>query len=164
MTNDLHRAWFAHATPEPPPDGLETIRHVLIAMEGGLPLDPKSAKHLTAAFRSYLYEGKTDLSANLGLRPRQGGRYEAPLRLERMDRRDTLIKQALQRLGGNKPTGRRMLAELLGADDLVLPSCFSFAEPVMALRHEAGGRLEISERQIARIASDQPAYRKKLRT
>ena len=57
-----------------------------------------------------------------------------------------------------------MLAELLGADDLVLPSCFSFAEPVMQARREAGGRLEISERQIARIVSDQTAYRQKRRT
>lgn len=164
MANDLHRAWFAQATPEPPPDGLTTLRHALVAMEAGLPLDAKTAKHLTAAFRGYLHDGKSDLTANLGLRPRQGGKCETPLRLERMNRRDTLIKQALQRLGGNKPHGRRMLAELLGADDLVLPSCFSFTEPVMALRDEAGGRLEISERQIARIASDKPAYRKKCRT
>lgn len=164
MTNDLHRAWFAQATPDSPPDGLTTLRHALIAMEAGLPLDEKTARHLMAAFRGFLHEGKNDLTANLGLRPRKGGKCEAPLRLERMSRRDTLIKQALQRLGGNKSQGRRMLAELLGADDLVLPACFSFAEPVMALRREAGGRLEISERQIARIATDQPAYRKKCRT
>ena len=164
MTNDLHRAWFAQATPEPPPDGLTTLRHALIAMEAGLPLDEKTAKHLTAAFRGYLHEGKSDLTANLGLRPRKGGKCEAPLRLERMSRRDTLIKQALQRLGGNKPHARSMLAELLGADDLALPSCFAFAEPVMALRTGAGGRLEISDRQIARIVTDQPAYRKKCRT
>lgn len=164
MTNDLHRAWFAHAAPEPPPDGLKTLRLALIAMEAGLPLDEETARHLTAAFRAYLHEGKSDLTANLGLRPRKGGKCEAPLRLERMTRRDTLIKQALSRLGGNKPESRRMLAELLGADDLVLPSCFAFAEPVMQARQEAGGRLEISERQIARIVSDQTAYRHKRRT
>ena len=159
--NALHQAWFPAQAQTSPPDGLTTLRQALIAMEGGLPLDAGTAAHLRAAFRGFLYEGKSDLTANLGLRPGKGRKCEAPLRLERMTRRDTLIKQALQRLGGNKPESRRMLAELLGADDLVLPSCFSFAEPVMQARREAGGRLEISERQIARIVSDQTAYRQK---
>ena len=162
--NALHQAWFPAQAQTSPPDGLTTLRQALIAMEGGLPLDAGTAAHLRAAFRAFLYEGKSDLTANLGLRPGKGRKCEAPLRLERMTRRDTLIKQALQRLGGNKPESRRMLAELLGADDLVLPSCFSFAEPVMQARREAGGRLEISERQIARIVSDQTAYRQKRRT
>lgn len=159
--NALHQAWFPAQAQTPPPDGLTTLRQALIAMEGGLPLDAGTAAHLRAAFRAFLYEGKSDLTANLGLRPGKGRKCEAPLRLERMTRRDTLIKQALQRLGGNRPESRRMLAELLGADDLVLPSCFAFSEPVMQARQEAGGRLEISERQIARIVSDQTAYRQK---
>ena len=162
--NALHHAWFPAQAQTPPPDGLTTLRQALIAMEGGLPLDAGTAAHLRAAFRAFLYEGKSDLTANLGLRPGKGRKCEAPLRLERMTRRDTLIKQALQRLGGNRPESRRMLAELLGADDLVLPSCFAFSEPVMQARQEAGGRLEISERQIARIVSDQTAYRQKRRT
>lgn len=162
--NALHQAWFPAQAQTSPPDGLTTLRQALIAMEGGLPLDTGTAAHLRAAFRGFLYEGKSDLTANLGLRPGKGRKCEAPLRLERMTQRDALIKQALQRLGGNKPESRRMLAELLGADDLVLPSCFSFAEPVMQARREAGGRLEISERQIARIVSDQTAYRQKRRT
>ena len=162
--NALHQAWFPAQAQTSPPDGLTTLRQALIAMEGGLPLDAGTAAHLRAAFRGFLYEGKSDLTANLGLRPGKGRKCEAPLRLERMTRRDTLIKQALQRLGGNKPESRRMLAELLGADDLVLPSCFAFSEPVMQARQEAGGRLEISERQIARIVSDQTAYRQKRRT
>ena len=162
--NALHQAWFPAQAQTPPPDGLNTLRQALIAMEGGLPLDTGTAAHLRAAFRAFLYEGKSDLTANLGLRPGKGRKCEAPLRLERMTRRDTLIKQALQRLGGNRPESRRMLAELLGADDLVLPSCFAFSEPVMQARQEAGGRLEISERQIARIVSDQTAYRQKRRT
>ena len=162
--NALHQAWFPAQAQTSPPDGLTTLRQALIAMEGGLPLDAGTAAHLRAAFRGFLYEGKSDLTANLGLRPGKGRKCEAPLRLERMTRRDTLIKQALQRLGGNRPESRRMLAELLGADDLVLPSCFAFSEPVMQARQEAGGRLEISERQIARIVSDQTAYRQKRRT
>ena len=162
--NALHQAWFPAQAQTSPPDGLTTLRQALIAMEGGLPLDAGTAAHLRAAFRGVLYEGKSVLTANLGLRPGKGRKCEAPLRLERMTQRDALIKQALQRLGGNKPESRRMLAELLGADDLVLPSCFSFAEPVMQARREAGGRLEISERQIARIVSDQTAYRQKRRT
>ena len=162
--NALHQAWFPAQAQSSPPEGLTTLRQALIAMEGGLPLDAGTAAHLRAAFRAFLYEGKSDLTANLGLRPGKGRKCEAPLRLERMTQRDALIKQALQRLGGNKPESRRMLAELLGADDLVLPSCFAFSEPVMQARQEAGGRLEISERQIARIVSDQTAYRQKRRT
>ena len=161
----LHRAWFPQAVADSsPPDGLTTLRQALIAIEGGLPLDSGTAAHLAGAFRAFLYEGKSDLTSNLGLRPGKGRKCEAPLRLERMNQRDALIKQALQLLGGNKPENRRMLAELLGADDLALPSCFAFASPVMQARQEAGGRLEISERQIARIVSDQTAYRKKCGT
>ena len=162
--NALHQAWFPAQAQTSPPDGLTTLRQALIAMEGGLPLDAGTAAHLRAAFRGFLYEGKSDLTANLGLRPGKGRKCEAPLRLERMTRRDTLIKQALRGLGGNKPENRRMLAALLGADELALPNCFAFAEPVMLARQEAGGKLEISERQIARIVSDQTAYRQKCRT
>lgn len=160
----LRMAWFPVPADTQPQDGLTTLRQALIAMEGGLPLDADTAAHLTAAFRAFLYEGKSDITANLGLRPGKGRKCEAPLRLERMTRRDMFIKQALQLLGGNKPENRRMLAELLGADVLELPSCFGFAEPVMQARQQAGGRLEISERQIARIVSDQTAYRQRQRT
>jgi hypothetical protein len=159
MTNDLHRAWFPQARADVLPlDGLATLRHALIAMEAGLPLDASAARHLTAAFRAFLYEGKGDLTANLGLRSRRGRKCEAPLRLERMNRRDALIKQTLQQMGGNTPSNRAFLASLLGADDLALPSCIDFADAVHALRSDAGGRLDISERQLLRIAKGDLAY------
>lgn len=164
-SNELHRAWFsqprAEATQQ---DGLTTIRHALIAMEGGLPLDVRTAAHLIAAFRAFLYEGRSDLTLNLGLRPGKGRKCEAPLRLEYMIRRDAFIQQALQHLGGNKPDTRLRLAELLSADAPALPSGAPFAEPVMQARQQAGGRLEISARQIARIVSDKTAYCQKRRT
>lgn len=162
----LESAWSReavnlHGRVTEQPDGLQTLREVLIAIEAGLPLRGSAAAHLQAAFHAYLHEGKHDLTANLGLRPGRGRSHEAPLRLERLTRRDAYIKQALERLGGNKPEAREMLAELLSTDHLVLPTCFAFAEPVMLARQEAGGSVSISARQIARIVSDQPAYRRK---
>lgn len=164
-SSELHRAWFPQTRTEATQqDGLTTIRHALIAMEGGLPLDARTAAHLMAAFRAFLYEGRSDLTSNLGLRPGKGRKCEAPLRLEHMSQRDALIKQALQHLGGNKPDTRLRLAELLGADALAFTSGAPFVEPVMQARLQAGGRLEISARQIARIASDKTAYGQKRRT
>ena len=92
--NALHQAWFPTQAHSPPVDGLTTLRQALIAMEGGLPLDSRTAAHLRAAFRAFLYEGKSDLTANLGLRPGKGRKCEAPLRLERMTRRDALALAA----------------------------------------------------------------------
>lgn len=164
-SNELHRAWFPQTRADAAQqDGLTTIRHALVAMEGGLPLDARTAAHLIAAFRAFLYQGRSDLTSSLGLRPGKGRKCEAPLRLEHMSRRDALIKQALQRMGGNKPDTRLRLAELLGADALALPSDTPFAEPVMQARQHAGGRLKISARQIARIVADKTAYRQKRRT
>lgn len=164
--NPLVTAWFDIQEPETaaPADGLNTLRMALVAMEGGMPLDAATAAHLTAAFRSYLDEGKTDLSANLGLKGRRGRSCESPLRREKLEKRDELLMQALNGLGGNTPANRLLLSSLLAADDLSLPDCFCYTKPVMRVRQESGGRLEISDRQLARIAADEPAYRKKLRT
>lgn len=164
--NPLATAWFETQKPETaaPADGLNTLRMALVAMEGGMPLDAATASHLTAAIRGYLHEGKTDLSANLGLKGRRGRSCETPLRREKLEGRDDLLKQALHGLGGNTPANRTVLSNLLAADDLLLPDSCCYAKPVMRVRQEAGGRLKISARQLARIAADEPAYRKKIRT
>lgn len=133
-------------------------------MEAGLPLTAQTAAHLRSAFRAFLYEGKHDLTANLGLRPGRGRSHEAPLRREQMLQRDAEIKRALAALGGDKPESREFLSDLLSADHLVLPECLAFAEPVLNIRKKTGGSTPISSRQIARIASDQTAYTQKRRT
>lgn len=89
----LMQAWFGreHLKTISPTDGLQTLRMALIAIEAGAPLDPATGKHLSSAFRAYLYEGKSDLTANLGLRAGRGRKCEAPLRLESLKERDVLI-------------------------------------------------------------------------
>ena len=154
MGNELFRVWGNDAAPVQ--DGLDTVRNALVAIENDRPLDPVTACHLGAAFRQYL-AGATDLTKNLGLRPRRGRSHEAPLRRERLLRRDELICSALRLLGGNTPQNRLDLHCFLDAYELTGP-CSGFLGPIMELRRMHGGEMRISEKQIQRIAAGEPAY------
>lgn len=50
---------------------------------------------------------------------------------------------------------------MLKADELYLPECFAFTDPVMQLRRKSGGGLSLSDRQLARIAKGDAAYQKR---
>lgn len=154
MANEIFNVWNSAALPVQ--DGLDTIRNALVAIENGRPLDPVTARHVEAAFRKYM-AGETDLTKNLGLRPRRGRSHEAPLRRERLLLRDRLICSALQELGGNTPQNRLELQSFLDACELAGPGG-GFMQPIMELRSMHGGQLQLSEKQLHRIATGEPAY------
>lgn len=155
MANEIFNVWNRAALPVQ--DGLDTIRNALVAIENGRPLDPVTARHVETAFRKYL-AGETDLTKNLGLRPRRGRSNEAPLRRERLLLRDRLICSALQELGGNTPQNRLELQSFLDAYELTGPDACKFLSPILELRKMHGGQLQLSEKQLHRIASGEPAY------
>lgn len=158
MANDIFRAW----NPQPAAqDGLETIRNALIAMECGRCLDEATARHLGRAFRKYLSGEEPDITKGLGLRPGRGRGNESPLRRERLMRRDALIRKALEALGGDTPGNRQNLRSLLTACDLVRPQPWRDVSYITELRAMYGGQLELSEKQISRIAKGEPAYSKR---
>ncbi len=155
MGNALANAWH----PQPAtPDGLETIRSALIAMECGRCLDEATARHLGRAFRMYLAGEEPDITKGLGLRPGRGRSNESPLRRERLLRRDALIRKALEALGGDTPGNRQNLRSLLTACDLVQPQPWRDVPYITELRNMYGGQLELSEKQIGRIAQGKTAY------
>lgn len=154
MVNELFNAWKHAAAPVQ--DGLDTVRNALVAIENGRPLDPVTARHVEAAFRKYL-AGENDITKNLGLRPGRGRSNEAPLRRERLLLRDRLICSALHELGGNTPQNRLELQSFLDAYELTGPGG-GFMEPIMELRSMHSGQLQLSEKQLHRIAAGEPAY------
>lgn len=156
MSNELFTVWHRPA-PVAQSSGLDTIRAVLVAIENGRPLDSQSAAHLGTALRAFL-SGQTDISRNLGLRPRRGRSSEAPLRRERLLQRDRLIREALAELGGNTPQNRLELQGFLDAYLLCGWGDLGFLRPIMELRKMHGGSLALSDKQIHRIATGQAAY------
>lgn len=157
MANELFAAW--HRPAPVAQSGLDTIRSVLVAIENDRPLDSQSAAHLGTALRAFL-SGQTDITKNLGLRPRRGRSNEAPLRRERLLQRDRLIRAALTEMGGNTPQNRLELQSFLDALMLTGWGGLGFLRPIMELRKMHGGQLALSDKQIHRIATGQAAYAK----
>ena len=155
---DVTRVWCASTPVQFKPDGLETLRSALIAMECGRCLDEATARHLGRAFRMYLAGEEHDITKSLGLRPGRGRSNESPLRRERLMKRDALILVALEALGGNTQDNRRDLSDFLGACDLVFPLSWKETRPIYELRSMHGGQLNLSEKQISRIAKGETAY------
>ncbi len=156
MSNELFAVW--HRPASVGQTGLDTIRGVLVAIENGRPLDSQSAAHLGTALRAFLSGQQTDITKNLGLRPRRGRSSEAPLRRERLLHRDRLIREALAELGGNTPQNRLELQGFLDAYLLCGWGDLGFLRPIMELRKMHGGLLVLSDKQIHRIATGQAAY------
>lgn len=155
MNNEISNFWHPQPVAQ---DGLESIRAALIAMECGRPLDSATAQHLTRAFKKYLAGEESDIGKSLGLRPGRGRPNEAPLRRERLLHRDGLIRQALAALGGDTADNRQFLRDLLSATDLVLPLTWQETPFIYELRRMHGGQLDLSEKQISRLAKGETAY------
>lgn len=146
----IFNAW----NPQPvQQDPLDTLRNTLICIDGQRPLDAATARSLGRAFRQYLSGEETDLTRALGLRPGQGRPHQAPVRREALLRRDSLIREALEVLGGDSMPNRNELRRLLVTGDMVRK-----VSAVTELRAMHGGRLLLSEKQIGRIAKGDTAY------
>ena len=106
---------------------------------------------MARALRQYL-AGQTDISRNLGLRPRRGGTHETPLRLEQATHRNEVIRAIYEAMPATSKTGRaEQTAQLLRTppDQRVTEAeVFGY---VMRLHEEFGGTLPKSMRQVLRV-------------
>lgn len=146
---DLSRVWWPVASITP----LDALREVLAALDEGRPASAAAAKHVSAAFRMYL-QGNRDITRNLGLRTRRGGRHDTSEARERNGERNNLVRAGVLLADGLTTKERaaafsRALEVPVGEIDGV-----QLRSIVERLRSEFDGQLPASARQICRIASD----------
>lgn len=151
-------AWW-HQPEQTPP--LDAVRITLDHLERGSPVPPAAASVIAKALRLYL-DGHADITGNLGLRPRRGGRYEAPLALERRQARDEGIRRVYDLQDGTKTARAVKVAELLRtppqAGQVTEADVFAY---LLELHREHGGELPTSARQVMRVIDgDTEAARK----
>lgn len=132
-------------------DPLEAVKTTAQCLEAGQPVPPAAARLVSAALRRYL-AGEHDITGNLGLRPRRGGRHETPLAIERTEIRNTLIKNLVELQDGPKTQRCERVAELLKTppveNRVTEADVFGY---LVRLHEEFGGGLPTSMRQIFRI-------------
>lgn len=148
MTNP---AWWHHA---PLVDPLQALRLTADCLESGRPVPMPEGRLVAKALRQYLDDGKKDITANLGLRPRVGGRHEDPLVLHRMRERDRYIRAAYDSHPGKTQTAKAEgVVSLLRAsvDPAPITEADVFAY-ILQLKRDFGGDLPTSARQVLRIA------------
>jgi len=132
-------------------DSLEAVRTTAQCLEDGQPVPADAAKLVSAAFRRYL-AGEYDITRNLGLRPRRGGRHETPVAIERTERRNTFIKNLADQQDGPKTHRCETVAQLLKAPpNETRVTDFEVSESIRKFREEFGDDLPTSTRQIVRI-------------
>ena len=127
---------------------LDAVRVTADCLERGEAVPPMAANVVARALRQYL-NGESDITKNLGLRPGRRGRYESPLQLERIAKRNDSIRQLYERQEGNKTVRASKVADLLRAPH---PSGRVADDEVCEyLRREFEGGLPTSARQVLRV-------------
>jgi hypothetical protein len=147
--------------PDEQPDGLDTITTVLAALKDGLPIPQSAAAHLARALRPAL-SGDNDIAGRLGLRAsRPGGAYEAPANRVRMLKRDELITRVVSSMDGPAAVSALALMILWNYRRLFPEAAANHGgTPSGPLLAELAQHPTLSHRQILRIVSGSPAYRK----
>lgn len=141
-------AWWHNPKPMKP---LDAVQITLRCLEDGKAIPADAAALVASALRQYL-NGHHDITGNLGLRPRRGGRYETPLAIERTEQRNTAIKHLVNIQDGPKTERCKRVAELL--KDPPVESRVTESDVmgyVIKLHQEFGDGLPTSMRQILRI-------------
>lgn len=148
MQNALNPSWWQ---PAPAMNPLEAIRVTAEALEHGDAVPTPAAAIVARALRQYL-EGQTDITRNLGLRPRRGGTHETPLRLEQSTHRNEAIRAIYEAMPATSKTGRaEQTAQLLRTPPDARVTEAEVFGYVMRLHEEFGGTLPKSMRQVLRV-------------
>jgi HAMP domain-containing protein len=152
---DLAAAWWPTAQRLDP---LQALRQTVDAMDSGAPVPAAAAAIVGPALRQYLDGRGSDITKNLGLRPRKGGRHESPLALERRRRRDDLIIRVYEaQPDDTRDKARPVAARLAGQQAAREVTDAELVSAVNALMHEFGTDLPTSTRTIRRIVHDRQA-------
>lgn len=143
-------AWWHNPKPVEP---LEAVKTTLRCLEAGEAVPADAATLVASALRRYL-DGQHDITANLGLRPRRGGRYETPMAIEKAERRNTTIKRLVELQEGTQTVRCQKVADLLkAAPDASRVTESEVMGYTIALHQEFGTDLPTSMRQILRISA-----------
>ena len=102
--------WHQPATMKP----LEAVKVALCSLEAGEPVPGQAAAILAKGLRMYL-AGQPDITANLGLRARRGGRNQTPVARELADSRNEHIRALFDAQSGGKCAKAQKVADLLAA-------------------------------------------------
>lgn len=152
-------AWWHQPTPQI--TSLDALRVTADHLERGEAVPAPAARLVAAALRQYL-AGKTDITRNLGLRPRKGGKNETPLALEKRQKRNELIIGIYDRQDGIPTVKAKKTADLL-AEALAAPVAphrtgeineADVIRDMIRLRMEFGDGLPTSWKCILRIAKE----------
>lgn len=130
---------------------LEAIKITADHLEAGAVVPAAAASIIACAFRQYL-AGQYDITKNLGLRPRRGGRHETPVAIARTEVRNTVIKKLVDLQDGRITNRCRAVADLLKTPPVesrvTEADVFRY---LVELHQEFGGELPTSMRQVLRI-------------
>lgn len=154
MNQKLSAVWWrSQRTMQP----LEAIRITVDCLESGNPVPHPASSIIAKSLRQYL-AGQTDISRNLGLRPRRGGTHETPLRVEEATHRNAAIKAIFEAMPGRTQGARaEETAQLLrNPPDMKITEADVFAHLLRLQEHHAG-TLPTSSRQVIRIIKDETA-------
>ena len=142
--------WWHH--PVPAMDPLQAVRITADCLETGEPVPTPAASLIARALRRFL-AGETDLTKNLGLRPRRGGAHDAPLNRERTARRNSAIRAICEAQPGPSLKARaEQTAALLQAP----PGQRTTAADVRQFYLDHPWSSSPGPRQIMRIVSGKP--------
>jgi hypothetical protein len=123
-------------------------------MEAGEPVPAAAAAMMVRGLRKYLEGAGNDITRNLGLRPRKGGRHEAPLAAERRRQRDALILRVFDAQAGKKSKKAGQVAAMLaGRQPAAEITDAELCEAMQVLRLEYGHALPTSTRQVLRVVA-----------
>lgn len=130
---------------------LDAVKITAEHLEAGSVVPAEAAKMVARALRQYL-AGQYDITGNLGLRPRRGGRHETPVAIARTDDRNTTIKLLVDRQDGSKTQRCAAVANLLKTPPIegrvTEADVFGY---LVELHQKFGGGLPTSMRQVLRI-------------
>ena len=150
MQNALSAAWWPRPSQMQP---LEAIKITAECLEQGAAVPTQAAVIVARALRQY-FEGKTDITRNLGMRPRRGGTYETPLKIEQYRHRNQAIQALYTKMPARSKTGRaEQVVELLHKPPDPRVTEAEVLVCVKLLQEKFGGTLPNTSRQILNIIS-----------
>lgn len=124
------------------------------AMDTGVPVPAAAASIVGAALRQYLDGGGNDITRNLGLRARRGGRHDTALASERRRSRNDLIVRIFDAQPGNKSEKAARVAEIMGGQAPASEvTDGELAAAIARLAKEFGADVPKSARQIMRLVA-----------
>lgn len=130
-----------------PKDKAELVAKMADRLSGS---DDPELKKAAGGLRAYLKDEGADLDVCLGLKPRQGGRFETPWRLKKDAKRDGLIRDLAQMLPGKVTARSTTLAEWIAAG-CTPPGTDASIEAKYSELMTAFPTTPRSSRQIARV-------------